>query len=238
MLFRIGICDDQSNARNSLRLSLQQILKQEDSSYFEFSLGEGAVNWVKKHHGALDVLFLDIEMQGIDGMETARQIRNFDKDLILIFVTGYSDYVFDGYAVQALGYLLKPVNLEHLKTVLKRVGDTIAKSAQQFYTIQNADGIYRIAKREIQYIFSDKRLITVVTTLREYTFYGKLDDVQTELGADFVRIHQRYLVQVSAVEQIEGQTVLISGKALPISRALKNEATLRLARSMMGATGG
>lgn len=223
-MLRIGICDDEAASRDCLRLAIQKLLRQDDGAYFEFSSGEGAAAWARKHQGELDVLFLDIEMRGMDGMETARQIREFDQDLILIFVTGYADYVFDGYQAGALGYLMKPVAPEQLAGVLER--------APELYVLRNADGIYRLPKREIRYVYSDRRIVTVVTAQREYPFYARLDDVAQDLGADFVRIHQRYLVNARAVSAVEGGEVAVGETRLPVSRSCRAEAMMRLARAM------
>lgn len=233
-MIRIGICDDEASARSQLRLSLQTILKQDDSTFFEFSRGDGAVNWVQKHSGELDVLFLDIEMPDTDGMEAARQIRNIDQTIILVFVTGYADFVFEGYAVQALDYLLKPVQQDRLKAVIKRIKSLLADTTEQFLVVKNTEGLYRIAKTDILYVYSERRLLTIVTRLRSYTYYGKLDEAERELGKGFVRIHQRYLVCADAVDQIQKSSVQIGSKTLPISRSLKNQATLELAKCMMG----
>lgn len=233
-MIRIGICDDEASARSQLRLSLQTILKQDDSTFFEFSRGDGAVNWVKKHSGELDVLFLDIEMPDIDGMEAARQIREIDQTILLVFVTGYADFVFDGYAVQALDYLLKPVQQDRLNAVLHRIKTQLADQTEQFLVVKNADGLYRIAKTEILYVYSERRLLTIVTPLRTVPYYGKLDEAERELGDGFVRIHQRYLVRAEAVDQIGKSSVQIGETTLPISRSLKNQATLALAKYMMG----
>ena len=97
-MLRIGICDDQIDARNTLRFQLEKVLYEESEQIvYEFSTGESAVRWLKKHPGEIDLLFLDVEMNGANGMEAARQIREFDKGICLVFVTGYTDYVFAGY---------------------------------------------------------------------------------------------------------------------------------------------
>lgn len=97
-MFRIGICDDESNARDALRFELEKAAKEEDwEIVYEFSSGTVALSWLKNHPGEIDLLFLDVEMPGMSGMETARRIRVFSRELLLVFVTGYSDYVFDGY---------------------------------------------------------------------------------------------------------------------------------------------
>lgn len=231
-MLRIGICDDEAASRDCLRLAIQKLLRQDDGAYFEFSSGEGAAAWARKHQGELDVLFLDIEMRGMDGMETARQIREFDQDLILIFVTGYADYVFDGYQAGALGYLMKPVAPEQLAGVLERARQKLEQRAPELYVLRNADGIYRLPKREIRYVYSDRRIVTVVTAQREYPFYARLDDVAQDLGADFVRIHQRYLVNARAVSAVEGGEVAVGETRLPVSRSCRAEAMMRLARAM------
>ena len=122
-MIRIGICDDNAGARIALEAAVERALERRRSggaAFFHFSSGEGILQWLDQHAGELDLVFLDIEMGGLDGMETARRIRAADGSLAMVFVTGYSDYVFDGYAVGALGYLMKPPKPEALDDVLER----------------------------------------------------------------------------------------------------------------------
>lgn len=79
---------------------------------------------------------------------------------------------------------------------------------------RSGDVRYRIPLEEILYFASDRRRVTCVTARREYTFYGKLDEVAAELGSEFVRVHQRYLVRAAAVERIEGAQVMVGGQPL------------------------
>lgn len=147
-------------------------------------------------------------------------------------MTGYADYVFDGYQADALGYLMKPVAPEQLAGVLERARQKLEQRAPELYVLRNADGIYRLPKREIRYVYSDRRIVTVVTAQREYPFYARLDDVAQDLGADFVRIHQRYLVNARAVSAVEGGEVAVGEARLPVSRSCRAEAMMRLARAM------
>ncbi len=234
-MLRIGICDDESNARDALRCTLEHLLRDDDGKiYYEFSSGEGVVHWVSKHRGEIDLLFLDVELSGISGMEAARLIRRQDSALMLVFVTGYSDFVFDGYAVQAMDYLIKPVKKEKLATVLSRAQELLAGQQPQSFTVQNADGLYRIAKKDILYFYSDKRLVKLMTEEREYAFYGKLGEIEAQIGSGFIRIHQRYLVRAGAVSRVENNSVTVGKACLPISRALRQTAMVALARLMVG----
>lgn len=235
-MLRIAICDDESRARDALRYSLEKILPEEtEGVVYEFSSGTGAVRWLKQHPGEIDLLFLDVEMDGISGIETAHQIRSFDRKLIVVFVTGYPDFVFDGYRVEALDYLLKPADEARLREVLQRVRNALSASSKEQLTFQNADGVYRLYLTDILYCYSDRRKVFVVTQNKTLSFYAKLDDVQKQLGAKFVRIHQRYLVNADTVEQIKPESVVVGGRELPMSRSMKTDASSKLAKAMLGA---
>lgn len=233
-MLRIGICDDTAAARENLRLLCLKHFRLEEPEFFEFSTGDGAVRWLKGHPGALDLLFLDIEMPGRSGMEAAEAIRAFDREVLLAFVTSYTDYVYDGYAVGAVGYLVKPVSEEKLSSLLDRAAVALEQRAPAVYTLRNAQGMFKVPLREILYAASDRRQVTLTTSRGDYTFYGKLDDVAAQLGAGFVRIHQRYLVNARAVSAVVGASVQVGEVHLPISRSLHQQAAMALARAMVG----
>ena len=237
-MLRIGICDDQMEARDALRFQLEKVLREESEQIvYEFSTGESAVRWLKKHPGEIDLLFLDVEMKGINGMEAAGQIREFDRDICLVFVTGYTDYVFDGYKVNALDYVIKPVGAERIREVLKRVREQIFDGREKSFCFKTPEGTYRLPLSDISCFYSDKRKVNVVCAGREeklsYAFYGKLDEVEEQLSGAFVRVHQRYLVNPKWVTRIGGESVTVDGQSIPISRAMKEGATVKLAKAML-----
>lgn len=234
-MLRIAICDDERSAREALFLQLDKMLDEEtEQIVYEFSSGESAVRWLEKHRGEVDLLFLDVEMDGMNGMETALKIRDFDSDIILIFVTGYADYVFDGYRVGALDYLMKPADPEKLQNALARVRRQLFQEREKLYTLKNTDGTYRFRIRDILYFYSDRRKVVLVTEEGEYPFYEKLDAVEEQMEEQFVRIHQRYLVNPEQVSHIGGNTVRIDESELPVSRTLKEEAVKKLTKAMLG----
>ena len=117
-MLRIAICDDETEARDALRFQLEKIIDENSEEIvYEFTSGVNAEKWLRKYPGQIDLLFLDVEMSGMNGMETAERIRTFDENLLIVFVTGYQDYVFDGYRVGALDYVIKPVGLQRLREV-------------------------------------------------------------------------------------------------------------------------
>lgn len=235
-MLRIGICDDKQDARLALRSIIERLMYKRNidcGGIYEFSSAEGLLNWLPKHPGEIDVLFLDIELHEINGMDAARKIRENDDKLILVFVTGFNDYVFDGYTVGALDYLMKPPDAKRLDEIITRVIGILHQREPETYTIQNADGIYRIPVSHILYFMSDRRQVRLVTTGREYPFYAKLDEVEQQVGADFVRIHRRYLVRVKAIKGIEGNEVLVGEQSLPVSRNQRQTAMIAIAEILL-----
>lgn len=232
-MLRIGICDDSIDARCALRGALERVLEIRgvECGFFEFSSGEGLLGWMENHTGELELVFLDIEMNGMNGMDTARALRKLDEKLMLVFVTGYTDYVFDGYSVGALGYLLKPAKAEQLEDLMGRVLGRLYQDVGEVFLCKNAQGVYRIPRQSILYFASDRRKVLCVTEKKTYEFYGKLDDVAREMGGAFVRIHQRYLVRCGAVDRVESGHVVIGDTTLPMSRACQAAALAAIARA-------
>lgn len=234
-MLRFGICDDSADARCALRGTLEQIMETQglECQIFEFSSGEGILKWTEKHAGELELVFLDMEMGTLSGMETARKLRDMDSGLQLVFVTGYDQYVFEGYSVGALGYLMKPASYEKLSDIMDRAVITFLREEDKTFLCRSRDTLYRIPKRNILYFSSDRRQVSCVTTGKTYTFYGKLDDVTDNIGRGFIRIHQRYLVRAEAVDRLDGNEVFIGDTPLPVSRAYRTSVMAALARAAL-----
>lgn len=234
-MLRIAICDDVFDARLSLRALLERLLEVRGVAFqiYEFSSGEGLLSWIQNHRGEMDLVFLDIEMKQYNGMETAQRLRKSVEGLQIVFVTGYSDYVYDGYSVGALGYLLKPPKPQQLDDILTRAVTALYRDSDQMFVCRSHDTSYRIPRKEILYFASDRRQVLCVTSARTYVFYGKLEEVKQQVDDSFVRIHQRYLVHATAVERVDGSEVVILGQSLPISRSYRSSALLALTRAML-----
>lgn len=174
--------------------------------------------------GTIDILLLDIQMKEMDGIQLARKIREEDDTIQIVFITGIPDYIGEGYEVEALHYLLKPVVEEKLIQVLDRA---VAKreKRERFLTFQRNGNTIRIAAGDIRYAEVQSHHITLYLTEGEEIFYKKLSEMEEELGEGFFKCHRSYLVSMACVCRITRTALILeTGEEIPLSRRLYDEA--------------
>lgn len=229
----IAICDDEK----SLRIDLRKLLEQEldlcgiDFKIDEFDCGEKLVTALDI--AIFDILFLDIEMKGLNGIETAKELRKKTSVTQIIFVTSYPDFVFQGYEVQALHYLLKPYQQKKIVTVLHTAIEQLDQNIDKYFLIEQKNGTIRIPVNKIYYFYSEKRFVNAVTESGTYSFYDKLSEISNQLPEYFIRIHNRYLVSLNYAEALHGDSIICHGEELPVSRSYKQELSIAFAKYML-----
>lgn len=251
-MLQIAICDDESSQRSQLKSILEPWLELRGLCFRIYDFGDGRSLCEAYAKTRFDLLFLDIEMPGPSGLETARVLRKIDDHGKLIFVTAYPDFVFQGYEVHAFNYILKPYQPEKLLYITASALNELQKEEDDFYLIPNKAGTVRLNLRNTFYFYSDRRQIVAVTSdtadtsaltgrnifsddcsRNALTFYGKLDDLQKELPDYFCRIHQRYLVNLRHIQKTDENSVFINSGKLPISRAHRKNFLIAFAKSML-----
>lgn len=233
-MLKIAMCDDEKSQISLLRniLSIHLDLKGLDYRIYEFSSGEALLDSIAKEN--YDIIFSDIEMAKLDGIETAKNIRLHNKKSIIIFVTAYPDFVFQGYEVKAFNYILKPYKSEKIGQVLNAALDELEDIQDKFYIVESKSKTEKINLSNTFYFTSDKRKVNAVTSNGIIDFYDKLDDLENNLPSFFVRIHQRYLVNINFVSSVESNSLSINGESLPISRGRYNSFMIEFAKTMLG----
>ncbi|MEG0875304.1 MAG: LytTR family DNA-binding domain-containing protein [Clostridiales bacterium] len=232
-MIKIVICDDEKDQRNFLEKVIVREMELQGLEYslFQFVSGESLVAAIKKED--FDIIFLDIEMKSLDGIATAKAIRQCNKTTVIIFVTAYVDFVFQGYEVRALNYILKPCKTQSIVDVLNDALGELADTQDKFYTVETKGEIYKLNLKDVIYFSSDKRKIIAVTETKKVEFYGKLDDLPDELPSFFVRCHQRYLVNMKYVTAAENNFATVKGEKIPISRSRYQDFIISFAKSML-----
>lgn len=166
---------------------------------------------------SFDILLLDIEMGAMDGVTMARQVRRGNETVQIVFITGYSDYIAEGYDVAALHYLIKPVDREKLFTVLDRALERLRLS-QHCLKLALPGETVRIPLHEIVYLDVRQNYVTVHAG-REYTVKRTLGDFESELGVPFCRVGRSMILNLRQIRRVTRTEVrMADGTVLPLPR--------------------
>lgn len=218
MTYRIAICDDSAadagfvenllNTWAKERRILVQTEKFPSAESFLFHYAEDK---------SYDILLLDIEMGAMDGVTMAKQIRQENETVQIVFITGYSDYIAEGYEVAALHYLMKPVNREKLCTVLDRALEK-QKQNERCLNLKWAGEMVRIPFCEIRYLEVHQNYVTIHCK-SEYTIKHTLGDMEKELDERFCRVGRAMILNLKYIRRVTKTEVFLSdGTVLPLPR--------------------
>lgn len=233
-MINIGICDDETAMRKGLRTPLEKKLQLLGADYRIFEYDSGEALFSRPESEELDILFLDIEMKRLNGMDTARNLRKRDVHTLLIFVTAYPDYVFQGYEVHAFHYILKPYEERKIQNVLEQALKELGKNQEQYFTLEQKSGIRKIPMRKIIAFSSDRRKIIISLQGEDRpSFYGKLDDIKQELPDYFIRCHNRHVVNLNYITALEKDYCVCKTLQFPVSRAFRQPLEVAFARLLL-----
>ena len=235
MEIRCMIVDDEPIALDILESYIQKIDYLQLAARCDNAID--AFNMLQK--GAVDLLFLDIEMPKLDGIKLIKTLNHSPK---VILTTAYRDYAIEGYALDVVDYLLKPISFERFLMALTKVNRhssiNISPSSlpAQEYDKPEPHIFLKVDKKmvkvplcDILYIEGLSNYVKVITTSRCLITYQKLSYLEQKLpGRQFIRIHRSFIIAAEKIEAYTPNAVEISGKVLPISRNYKNEVLKRL----------
>lgn len=179
-------------------------------------------NWNYEVH--IDVVFLDIMMGQMSGMELAQHIRNKDEEISIIFITGESKYVFDGYKVRALDYLMKPVNREDVFHCLDIWASKNQKKERSHYILKKGKEFLKVNYDDIYYFISFDHYVDMHTVEEVITFKEKIGQVEQELPQEqFCRCHRSYIVNLKYIDTIAKNEIILDNEVrIPVSKSRVN----------------
>ena len=217
MTYEIAICDDEEKQRAYIKSLVEGWLHQtfHHAEIQEYASSEQFL--FEQAYDRTQILFLDIEMEKMDGIALAREIRKHNRQMQIIFVTGYMEYIQEGYDVEALHYLLKPVSQEKIDSVLVRAVERL-KTADAVLLVENGGEVLRLPLKEIHFIESNRNY-NIIHADTDYEMRGTLSELEAKLDEAFVRVGRSYLVNLNYVRRI-GKTELIlnTGEKLLVPR--------------------
>lgn len=221
---RIAICDDNEIQREILEEMLKVYFRRihAKAEILQYQSGEMLIADVEEELGDVELIFLDIYMQHLNGIETARKLRQLQCNAEIVFLTGTAEYAVESYDVRAAGYLLKPVDMDKLLPILEHI---FWRNAQRRIEVKSGRQYRYPYVAEIMYIESYGHAATLhMANGTTINTLGKLSEMLTRIDDDrFLQCHQSYLVNMDYIADIQKEILLRDATRIPVSARRKKE---------------
>lgn len=209
MRLRIGICDDEAEQAKYVSEIVASWAEQRGHTVESRLFSSAEAFWFEYAEDRdYDILFLDIEMDKMNGVELAKRIRESQGDMQIVFVTGYPDFIAEGYEVSALHYLMKPVKREKLFEVLDRAA-TARQKGTRYVLLPDGKELLRLAAEKIRYAESDGHYVLLHTTEEDYRLRITVPALETLLGEGFCRVSRGFVAGLGHVRRVSKTAVLL-----------------------------
>ena len=223
-MFHIAICEDEcifSNAHCEVCHNILENLKVEHQISIFASSTDFITAFITQQQ-RFDMILLDIVMDGVNGLELARRIRQKDEDVAIIFITAYDRFAVDGYDVKALRYIMKPVDIQLLEDLIRSVYKD--RFLKKVLIIKSGENYKCIPIKEIICLEIAGRHVEITLTNGVERYSGKLSDILNELQkGQFIQCHQAFAVNIKNIREISRRSAIaVNGKEIPVSRTYWN----------------
>lgn len=220
----IAIVEDEADAKERICGCIKQF-SEERGEQFNVTVFGDAVSFLEGYKPDYDVVFMDIMLPGMNGMDAAAKLRKIDANVALVFVTNMSQYAVNGYAVDALDFIIKPVRYPNFALKFQRVLGKLNEKVDIKLTVVNEEGMVCVSASSIKYVEVMQLTIIYHTADRDIPVYGSLKKIEDILPKrSFIRCNSCYLVNLRYVTAIRGQMLILSdGTELKISTSKRKE---------------
>ncbi len=222
-MIQIAIVEDDKNYANSLKKYILRF-EQEQNTRFSIEWFEDGEDIAIEYKGHYDIILMDIEMQFMDGMSAAKKIREVDEEVIIMFITNSPQYAMQGYAVDALDYILKPINYFAFSERLTRAISRIKNHEETYITLNYRGGVQKIKVSDLYYVEIQDHDLIYHTKDGNLVIRGTMREAEEALREEsFFRCNKAFLVNLYYVDGFEEGDALVAGERLLVSRSKKKE---------------
>ena len=220
----IGIIDDEAQERQRLRGYLEQF-GGECSCSFQIRKFPSGDHLLADYRPLYDILIFDIDMPGLSGMETARRVRATDPDVVILFVTNIAQYAINGYEVEAVDYIIKPIGYYDFTMKFRRALAKAEKRGGNSIMLDTVEGQKKVLIAELLYVEVLSHYLIFHTASEEFRVRGRMADCEQQLlGYGFCRVHKSYLINLRHLSGLRNgnSEALLGSLAVPVSRSFRD----------------
>lgn len=231
-MLKIAICDDEPKILDELALKIKNVFSlKEETDVFKTSNPFELLKHLSENN--TDVLFLDIDMPKLNGMDIAEKLLNENTDTLLVFVTSHDALVYKSFRYHPFSFIRKSHFDDEIAYVAKSIIEACNKH-REIFSFKTSEGIYRISIRDILYFESDSNYLQLHTEKELYRFRGTLSSLEKELlPKGFIRTHKGFLVNQQHIYAVKGDDIqLYNNELLPIGRTNKDSVKQTIMRYM------
>ena len=231
---KLAIVDDDINATDLLESYITRF-EQENNITIQVSVFHHPNDFLSTYSEDYDLVLMDIEMPGLNGIETARELRRMDKHVVLIFITNMAQYAINGYEVEAIDYVIKPVSYADFILKIQKAMRYINRNQDKKLILNTSEGVVHLHVSDILYVEVIRHYLLYHTINGNFTVRGVMKELEEGLAEyHFVRSNHCYLINLKYVEAISGNVVKVGGDELQISRNKKNDLLMEFTRYVGG----
>lgn len=217
-MITVAVCDDEKYLMDQIRKLVSEFFrgKNTEASVVCFSNGEDLLKYDK----SIDILFLDIQMNGMDGMEAAKELRSRNFGGYIIFITILKEMVFQSFEVQAYDYLVKPIEEKKFKRTMERLFASMKNVNEEKLLVQKGYERSIISFDDIVFCeIIDRKVYLHLASADVVDFYDRIENLEARLDSRFFRCHRSYLINLKYLKSYKnGVAYMENGKEIPISR--------------------
>ena len=230
---KLAICDDEKRVRDLIAESVRDVSESIEIEFYADASGILASGF------DADILFLDIQMPGMDGMKAARLMREAGKKTVIVFVTAFEEQVFGAFDVGAFNYIVKPFGKKRIREIIKGAIEKAKENryiqktleekkyeneAARFITVKAKGSNTRVIISKIAYAeIYDRRIVLHMDDRDNIEYYGRISELESIVGKDFFRVHRAYLVNLDYVKSYDSKYVRVIDADIPVARGKYKE---------------
>ena len=232
MRLNIAVCEDESISLKINCTYIEELSRKYriNANIVGFTSGEAILEYAKKEE--IDIVFMDIDMKGLNGIQTASMMLKKNPRLITIFITGHKEFAYDAFNVEAFSFIIKPIDPERLERIFKKavlqVNDLTYRKQRAPFIITEDNLKKKINQASIVYIERIDTQSVIVTKSSKHYVYETITSLSERLEGNFIRINQGIIVNLEEIAQLKKNELLLkSGEEFPIGRTYAKEVKRR-----------